>query len=77
MNKKKKTMRLRHANCVDLTRTFSANLLGGPRSFGDANALESFSNEVTPTIRCLHGFVLIVEVEDEPEDTAGNEEGLC
>ena len=60
-------MRLRHANGVDLTRTFSANLLGGPRSFGNANALESFSNEVTPTIQCLHGFVLIVEVEDEQE----------
>lgn len=63
-----KPIRLRHANGVDMTQTFSANLLGGPRSFGDANALETFSNDVTPTIRCIHGFILIVEIENNENE---------
>ena len=64
MKREKKPIVFRHSNGADITRTFSANLLGGPRSFGYANALETFSNDVTPTVRCVNNFVLIVEVDD-------------
>ena len=60
-----KKIRIRHTNGTDLNRLFSAKLLGGGgRGFDDAVALETFSNEFTPTIKCLQGFTLIVEVDD-------------
>lgn len=57
-----KKIRIRHTNGTDLTRTFSAKLLGGSRGFSDAIAMETFSSDVTPTIKCLCGFTLIVKV---------------
>lgn len=60
-----KKIRIRHTNGTDLNRLFSAKLLGGGRGFDDAVALETFSNEFTPTIKCLQGFTLIVEVNEE------------
>lgn len=60
----KKPIRLRHVNSVNLTKTFSAHLCGGSRGFDDANALESYSNDITPCIKTLIGFLLIVEVEE-------------
>lgn len=60
-----KTIRIRHTNGTDIGRLFSAKVLGGGRGFSDALALETFSNDFTPTIKCLHSFTLIVEVDDE------------
>ena len=60
-------MRLRHSNGVDLTRTFSAKILGGGRGFVDDTALESFSNDLSPCIKTLVGFTVIVEVSDETD----------
>jgi hypothetical protein len=58
-----KKIRIRHTNGTDL---FSAKILGGSRGFDENTlALETFSNDFTPTIKCLQGFTLIVEVEDE------------
>ena len=57
-----KKIRIRHTNGTDLSKTFSAKILGGGRGFGDALALETFSNDVSPTIKCIQGFTLIVEV---------------
>jgi hypothetical protein len=62
-----KRIRIRHTNGTDLNRVFSAKLLGGGRGFDDAVALETFSNEFTPTIKCLYGFTLIVEVDDSSD----------
>lgn len=52
-------------NGTDLNTLFSAKLLGGGRGYADALALETFSNDFTPTIKCLQGFTLIVEVDDQ------------
>lgn len=57
--------RIRHMNGVDVGKTFTAKLSGGVRGFGDAMALETFSNDVTPTIKCLQSFTLLVEVDEE------------
>lgn len=57
-----KKIRIRHTNGTDLTQTFSAKLMGGSRGFSDAIAMETFSNDMTPTIKCVSGFTLIVEV---------------
>ena len=63
-----KKIRIRHTNGTDLTRLFSAKILGGGRGFDENTlALETFSNDFTPTIKCLQGFTLIVEVEDEKD----------
>lgn len=59
-----KKIRIRHTNGTDLNRTFSAKILGGDRGFTDAVALETFSNDFTPTIKCLQGFTLVVEIDD-------------
>jgi hypothetical protein len=59
-----KKIRIRHTNGTDLTKTFSAHLCGGGRGYGDANALESYSNDLVPCIKTLIGFVLIVEVNE-------------
>ena len=58
-----KPIRIRHTNDTDLSRTFSAKILGGSRGFEDACAMETFSNDFTPTLKCMSGFTLIVEVE--------------
>ena len=60
-----KKIRIRHPNGTDLSRLFSAKILGGGRGFADAVALETFSNDFTPTIKCLQGFTLIVEIDEE------------
>lgn len=60
-----KPIKIRHVNNVDITKTFSAHLCGGSRGFDDANALESYSNDITPCIKTMIGFILLVEVEDE------------
>ena len=52
----------RHSNGVDLTKTFSARIMGGCRGFGDACAMESFSNDVAPCVKCVQSFSVIVEV---------------
>lgn len=63
MNKK---IKIRHTNGTDLTRLFSAKILCGSRGFDENTlALETFSNDFTPTIKCLQGFTLIVEIEDD------------
>lgn len=68
MMKKQKPMRIRHVNNVDLSKTFSAHLCGGSRGFEDANAVESYSNDTTPCIKVLMGFVLLVEVYEEEDN---------
>ena len=61
-----KKIRIRHTNKTDLSRLFSAKILGGSRGFdSDTLALETFSNDFSPTIKCLQGFTLIVEVDNE------------
>lgn len=65
-----KKIRIRHTNGTDLTRLFSAKILGGGRGFNDALALETFSNDFTPTIKCMQGFTLIVEVKDDSTDNS-------
>jgi hypothetical protein len=60
-----KKIRIRHTNGTNLNELFSANLLGGGRGFDDALALETFSNDFTPTIKCFQGFTLIVEIDEE------------
>ena len=59
-----KKIKFRHSNGVDLNSTFSAKILGSSRGFGDKCAMESFSNDVTPTIKCVMGFTVLVEVEN-------------
>lgn len=61
----KRSIRIRRVNDVNLGKTFSAHLCGGSRGFDDAVALESYSNELVPTIKCIMGFILIVEVDEE------------
>lgn len=65
-----KKIRIRHTNGTDLTRLFSAKILGGGRGFNDALALETFSNDFSPTIKCMQGFTLIVEVNDNSTDNS-------
>ena len=52
-------IRMRHINDVSLDRVFTANLRGGERGFGDCMALETFSNEASPTLRCANAFVVV------------------
>lgn len=56
-----KKMRIRMTEGVDETRLFSASIRGGARGFADAVAIESHSNDVSPTIKALTGFTVIVE----------------
>lgn len=60
-----KKIKLRKVNNVDISKTFSAHLCGGSRGYEDACALESYSNDLSPCVKTLIGFVLIVEVENE------------
>ena len=54
-------LKLRIANNVNVTRTFSASLRGGVRGYADAVAVEAHSNEVCPCIKTVNGFTVIVE----------------
>ena len=48
----------------------SGRLCGGTRGFGGGiNALECMSNDFTPTIRTMEGFVLIIEPIKQDENT--------
>jgi len=60
-----KDIRLRHTNRIDLSKTYSASLRGGVRGFPDAMALEPHSNEVTPTIKTITGFIVIVQIYEQ------------
>lgn len=63
-----KKLRLRISNGVDVTRTFSASIRGGARGYEDACAVESHSNDVSPTIKTIEGFTVIVEINEEKND---------
>ena len=54
-------MRLRVANGVDTGRLFSASIRGGERGFVDCMALETFSNDVFPCVKCLGSFCVVAE----------------
>ena len=59
-----KNIRIRHTNGTDLTRLFSARLIGGGRGYVDAMAVETFSNDLAPCIKTMQNFTLIVEVDE-------------
>lgn len=59
-----KKLRFRNANDVDMGKTFSASIRGGKRGYPDACAIETHSNDVSPTIKTLTGFTVIVEVNE-------------
>lgn len=63
-----KKLRLRIANGVDVTKTFSASIRGGVRGYEDACAVESHSNDISPTIKTIEGFTVIVEIDEEKND---------
>ena len=63
-----KGLKVRKTGGVDLGKTCSARIMGGARGFDDACAIEGFSNDLAPTIKCLQGFTIIVEVEDEQDN---------
>lgn len=62
-----KKIRIRHTNAsnTDLGRTFSAHICGGGRGFENECALESYSNELFPTLKAVVGFTVIVEVYEK------------
>lgn len=60
-----KEIDIRFANNVDTRKVFSANLLGGPRGFGDKMAIETFSNKVTPSIRTMNNFVYVNQIYEK------------
>lgn len=60
-----KAIRIRKVNDVNLTRLFSAHLCGGGRGYTDALALESYSNDIFPTVKTVIGFTFIVEVYED------------
>ncbi len=60
-----KKLRIRIANNVDIGRVFSASIRGGQRGYEDACAVESHSNNVSPTIKTVEGFTVIVEPYEE------------
>ena len=56
-----KKLRLRISNGVDVNNNvYSATIKGGSRGFCDALALETYSNDVAPTILTIESFTLIV-----------------
>lgn len=55
-----KKLRLRISNGVDVNNVYSATIKGGSRGFGDALAIETYSNDVVPTILTIESFTLIV-----------------
>lgn len=48
-----------------MSKCFSAHICGGSRGYDDACAIESYSNDLFPTIKTLIGFVVLVEAEDD------------
>ena len=57
-----KLIGLRHIHGVSLGKVFSARLMGGERGINDGcNALETYSNEIAPTIRTMPNFTLVVQ----------------
>lgn len=58
-----KPIKIRNSNHVDLHRTFVGQLHGGSRGFADAMALETFSNDLSPCIKTMDGFTLIIEIQ--------------
>ena len=61
-----KKLKLRIANNVDVCRVFSASIRGGQRGYDDACAVETHSNDVSPTIKTVEGFTVIVEPYEQP-----------
>lgn len=56
-----KKLKLRIINGCDMTRVCSVRVLGGERGFGQTtNALETFSNFITPTIRTMNNFDCVI-----------------
>lgn len=53
---------LRRIKGVDINKTFSANLLGGPRGFGNALAMETVSNDIVPTLRVASKNFIVIAV---------------
>ena len=66
-------MKIRLANDVDLTRTFSASIRAGS-SYNYETTLETHSNETAPTIRTISGFVVIVQPYEEESESNGGQE---
>lgn len=64
-----KKLRFRKVNDVDMSNTFSAHIVGGGRGYSqDVSAIESYSNDVSPCIKTVSSFTLIVEVYEEDTD---------
>lgn len=55
-------VKFRHSNIqsVDLLRPFSATIRGGTRGFGDAQALEPYSNEIFYCVTTFGGSKLVI-----------------
>lgn len=64
-NRKYLPYKIRHVNEVELSKPFSAHLCGSSRGFGDANALETYSNSISPTIKVQIGFIIIGEIDEQ------------
>ena len=63
-----KKIRIRHTGGTNLNELFSGRIMGGERGFGDSLAMETFSNDLAPTIKCMQGFTVIVEVYEEKDN---------
>lgn len=53
-------MRLKIANNVDITKTFTGSIRAGS-TYGYETTLETHSNETFPTIRTISSFIVICE----------------
>lgn len=53
---------LRHIKGVNLSKPFSAKILGGGRGFGYALAMETYSNEIAPTLRAAANNFIVIAV---------------
>lgn len=61
-----KRIKLRIANNVDITKVFSASLRGGIRGIDDETmALETYSNEIVPTLTTKTNWTLICESKNK------------
>lgn len=65
MKKEKPTfkLRLRVTEGVSVLRTFSASIKGGARGYPDCCALETFSNEVYPSMLTFERLYAVVYLE--------------
>lgn len=57
-----KHIRLRHCNGVDTLKVYSAKIVGGGRGYEDALALETYSNDLSPTLRTVSGFIVVSQI---------------